>query len=233
MSHTATCDLDADHAHDEGARREPAPVQGHSHGLVDRSITRSRAGVRVVSLSLAILLVTALVQGAVYVATGSIALLADLIHNAGDALTAIPLGAAFVLRSERAERGAGMAVVLAILVSAVFAGAFAIEKIVHPIAPDHLLALGAAGLVGVVGNAIAARVRTSAGRRLRSPALVADGAHARSDAVVSLGVVASAIVVALGLPIADPIIGLVITAMILHITWESWRTVRGHEHDHS
>jgi divalent metal cation (Fe/Co/Zn/Cd) transporter len=94
------------------------------------------------------------------------------------------------------------------------------------------LALGLAGGVGIVGNAIAARIRTSAGRRLDSPALVADGAHARSDAIVSAGVVATAIVVALGLPIADPLIGLAITAMILRITWESWHTVHGHGHAH-
>jgi cation diffusion facilitator family transporter len=195
--------------------------------LVDPSIIRSRDGLRTVSISLAILLVTAIVQGAIYVATGSIALLADLIHNAGDALTALPLGAAFLLRSRRAERYAGKAVVLTIFASACVAAFFAVEKLISPLPPTHLLALGIAGAVGVAGNAIAARVRTSAGRRLDSPALIADGAHARSDAIVSLGVVASAIFVALGVPIADPVLALVITAMILHITWESWHTVRG------
>ena len=95
---------------------------GHSHGLVDPSIKRSREGLRVVGISLALLAVTAVAQGAIYVATGSIALLADLIHNAGDALTAFPLAVAFLLRSERPERGAGLAVVLAILVSAITAG---------------------------------------------------------------------------------------------------------------
>ncbi len=231
MSHTATCRQDPEHTHERpaDAHGHERGGHGHSHGLVDRSITRSREGVRVVLVSLAILLVTALVQAAIYVATGSVALLADLIHNGGDALTAIPLGAAFLLRSERAERGAGLAVVLTIFASAVVAGVFAIERIVHPLAPTHLLALGIAGVAGIVGNAIAARVRTAAGHRLSSPALIADGAHARSDAIVSAGVVLSATVVALGLPIADPIIGLAITAMILHITWESWQTVRrGH-----
>jgi cation diffusion facilitator family transporter len=194
--------------------------------LVDRSIVRSRAGLRAVAVTLGILGVTAAIQAAIYVATGSIALLADLIHNAGDALTAVPLGAAFLLRSERAERGAGLAVVLTILASAVTAGVFAVERIVHPLPPTHLLALSAAGAIGVVGNWIAARIRLNAGRRLDSPALVADGLHARSDAIVSAGVVLTAGVVALGLPIADPIMGLVITGLILHITWESWRTVR-------
>jgi cation diffusion facilitator family transporter len=210
------------HAHTHGHGH------GHSHGLVDASIKRSREGLRVVGVALAVLGLTALVQAVIYVASGSVALLADLIHNAGDALTAVPLAAAFWLRSERAERAAGVVVVLAILVSAVVAGLLAVDRIIHPLAPDHLLALALAGAVGVVGNAVAARVRLRGGRRLDSPALIADGDHARSDALVSLGVVLSAIVVALGAPIADPLIGLAITALILRITWESWRTVRHH-----
>jgi cation diffusion facilitator family transporter len=204
-------------------------AHGHSHGLVDASIKRSREGLRVVGIALAVLAATAAVQAAIYVASGSVALLADLVHNAGDALTAVPLAAAFLLRSERAERGAGVLVVGAILVSAVVAGVLAVDRIVHPLAPDHLGALALAGAAGAVGNAVAARVRLRGGRRLDSPALVADGQHARSDALVSLGVVLSAAVVALGAPIADPIIGLAITVLILRITWESWRTVR-HRH---
>jgi cation diffusion facilitator family transporter len=200
---------------------------GHTHGLVDPSIKRSREGLRVVLVSLALLGLTAAVQAAIYVSTDSIALLADLIHNAGDALTAVPLGAAFLLRSARAERGAGLVVVLTILVSAIVAGVFAIERIVNPLEPEHLVALGLAGAVGMVGNAIAARVRLQGGRRLDSPALIADGQHARSDAIVSAGVVVSAVAVALGAPIVDPIIGLAITLIIVRITWQSWRTVRG------
>src|SRR5690242_1765740 len=184
---------------------------GHSHGLVDPSIKRSREGLRVVLVSLTLLAVTAAIQAVIYVATDSIALLADLIHNAGDALTAVPLGAAFLLRSSRAERGAGLAVVLTILASAIAAGVFAIDRIVHPLAPVHLLALALAGAAGVIGNAIAARVRLDGGRRLDSPALIADGQHARSDAIVSVGVILSAAAVALGAPIVDPLIGLVIT----------------------
>jgi cation diffusion facilitator family transporter len=208
------------HAHAHG--------HSHSHGLVDASIKRSRAGLRVVGVALAVLGATALVQAAIYVASGSVALLADLIHNAGDALTAIPLAAAFALRSERAERAAGVLVVLAILVSAVVAGVLAVDRIIHPLAPDHLLALALAGVAGAAGNAVAARVRLRGGRRLDSPALIADGDHARADALVSLGVVLSAIAVALGAPVADPLIGLAITGLILRITWESWRTVRHH-----
>lgn len=216
--------------HDHHRHDHDAHGHGHGHGLIDPSIKRSRDGLRVVGVSLGLLAVTAIAQGAIYVATDSVALLADLIHNAGDALTAVPLGVAFLLRSDRAERGAGLAVVLTILASAITAGVFAIERIVHPLAPEHLLALTLAGAIGVIGNAIAARVRLSGGRRLGSAALIADGNHARSDAIVSAGVILSATAVALGAPIADPIIGLVITMLILRITWESWNTVRGHAH---
>jgi cation diffusion facilitator family transporter len=203
---------------------------GHSHGLVDDSIKRSREGVRAVLLSLAVLGTAAVAQTLIYVLSGSVALLADLIHNFGDALTAVPLGIAFLLRSERAERLAGLAVVAAIFISACVAGVEAVRRLIHPSTPGHLIALALAGVIGYVGNWIAAQIRTRAGRRLNSPALIADGAHARADAYVSLGVIASAIAVALGAPIADPLIGLAITLVILRITWQSWRTVRGHEH---
>jgi cation diffusion facilitator family transporter len=206
-----------DHGHDHG----------HSHGLVDDSIKRSRAGVRAVVLALAVLALTTIAQAAVFVASGSVALLADLVHNGGDALTAIPLGVAFLLRSERAERLAGLAVVAAIFVSACVAGVEPVHRLLDPQRPDALGALAAAGAIGCAGNLVAALVRSRAGRRLRSPALIADGDHARADAYVSLGVVASAAVVALGLDVADPIIGLGITLLILRITWRSWRTVRG------
>jgi len=154
------------------------------YGLVDPSIKRSRAGLRVVAISLALLAITAAIQAAIYVATDSIALLADLVHNAGDAPTAVPLGVAFLLRSQRAERGAGLAVVLTILASAITAGLFAVERIINPLPPENQL--------------------------------------------VSVGVILSALAVALGAAIADPIIGLVITALILRIRWQSWNTVRDH-----
>jgi cation diffusion facilitator family transporter len=199
---------------------------GHGHGLVDRSIARSRAGVRAVSLSLAVLLATALAQAAVFVSTDSIALLADVIHNAGDALTALPLGLAFVLRSPTAERRAGLFVVATIFASACVAFAEAVNRLLHPQDLHHLGILAAAGAIGFAGNEIAARIRLRAGRRLDSPALMADGAHARVDGYVSLAVVASAAVVAIGLRIADPLIGLTISAVIVRITWQSWQTVR-------
>jgi cation diffusion facilitator family transporter len=199
---------------------------GHSHGLVDPSIKRSREGLRAVGWSLLVLGLTAVAQTIVFVASGSVALLADLIHNFGDAATAVPLAIAFALRSPRAERWAGVAVVLAIFASACVAGYEAVLRLIDPREPEHLAALAAAGVVGFVGNWIAAIVRSRAGRRLDSPALIADGNHARADAYVSLAVVASAVVVALGLDIADPLIGLAITVVILRITWHSWRTVR-------
>jgi cation diffusion facilitator family transporter len=158
-----------------------------------------------------------------------VALLADLIHKVGDALTAIPIGIAFLLRSVRAEKIAGLAVVLAIFVSACVAAYESIVRLVHPEELSYLGALALAGLIGFAGNEVAARVRLRAVRRLASPALVADGKHARADGFVSLGVVASAIAVALGAEIVDPIIGLVITAVILRITWQSWRVIRSSE----
>jgi len=218
------------HAHPHRGPHDHEPGgQGHSHGLVDRSITRSREGLRAVGLSLAVLGATALVQTIVFVLSGSVALFADLIHNFGDAATAIPLGVAFLLRSGRAEGYAGLMVVAAIFFSACVAGFEAISRLIDPETPSHLIALAAAGAIGFGGNWVAAQIRTRAGRALDSPALIADGDHARADAYVSLAVIGSAAVVALGLPIADPLIGLGITAVILKITWDSWRTVRGHQ----
>jgi cation diffusion facilitator family transporter len=200
---------------------------GHSHGLIDRSILRSREGIRAVALSLLVLGLAAAAQLLIFVATNSIALLADLIHNFGDAATAIPVGVAFALRSERAERIAGLAVVLAILFSGCVAAVEAFNRLLHPAAPAQLGALAAAGAIGYIGNRVAARIRLGAGRRLDSPALVADGHHARADAYVILGVIASAVLVAIGLPLGDPVVGLLITGVILRITWQSWQTVRG------
>ena len=199
---------------------------GHAHGVVDRSILRSRAGVRAVLVSLGVLGAVAVLQAVVFALSGSVALLADLIHNAGDALTAIPVGAAFLLRSARGERWAGYAVVAAIFVSACVAVYESIARLVDPRELEHLWPLAGAGVVGYLGNEIAARVRLRAGRHLRSAALVADGNHARVDAFVSLGVVAGAAVVGLGIELADPLIGLAISIVILKITWDSWLTVR-------
>ena len=209
-------DHDHHHAHGE---------HGHSHGLVAASIKRSRAGLRAVLASLLILGLTAALQLVVFVLSDSIALLADLIHNFGDALTAVPLAIAFSLRSFRAEKIAGLFVVLAIFVSACVALYETIQRFIHPQQLTHLWALAAAGVIGFIGNELAAQVRLRAGRRLASPALIADGNHARVDGFVSLGVIASALLVALGFDRGDPVVGLVITLVILKITLDSWRTV--------
>lgn len=208
------------HTHDA------AGGHGHSHGLVDPSILRSREGVRAVSISLVVLLATTLTQIGVFITTNSIALLADLIHNFGDALTALPLGIAFFLRSARGEKAAGYFVVATIFVSACVALWQTIERLINPQPLSHLAALAAAGAIGFIGNEIAAVIRLRAGKRLDSPALVADGYHARTDGLVSLGVVASATIVALGFELGDPMIGLAITLIILRITWQSWQTIR-------
>jgi divalent metal cation (Fe/Co/Zn/Cd) transporter len=213
------------HSHDHDHHHDHDHAHGHSHGLVDRSILRSREGVKAVGLSLAILGLTAVAQLAIFSFSNSVALLADLVHNFGDALTAVPLGIAFLLRSFRAEKVAGLAVVLAIFISACVALYETIQRFLNPEDLTHLWVLAAAGVIGFAGNELAAQVRLRAGRRLSSPALVADGNHARTDGFVSLGVVASAIIVALGAPIGDPIVGLLITLAIFKITWDSWRLV--------
>lgn len=210
------------HSHSHGTDHE----HGHSHGLVDASIKRSRDGLRAVLISFGILAITAAGQVVVYLTSGSVALLADLIHNIGDALTAIPVGAAFLLRSFKAEKYAGYFVVFIIFVSACVALYESIDRLINPRDLDDLWALAAAGMFGFIGNEIAAWIRLRAGRRLQSPALVADGYHARTDGLVSLAVVASAIMVAIGADVADPLIGLIVSAVILRITWQSFLTVR-------
>jgi len=223
----ALTDYDHGHRHDDAHGHAHGTGHGHTHGLVVPSIVRSRAGVKAVSLSLAILLATSVAQFLVYRASGSVALLTDVIHNGGDALTAIPLGAAFLLRSRRAERWSGYFVVAVILISALLALQQVIERFLHPSTPTHLGVLLLAGVFGVTGNEIAALIRWRAGRRLDSAALIADGHHARADGYVSAGIILGTLFIALGLPIADPIIGLLITGLILRATFQSWTTVRG------
>ena len=212
----------AEHSHDHGHAHDE---HGHTHGLVDPSIIRSKDGVKAVSMSLVVLLITSLIQVFIFFSTNSVSLLVDLIHNFGDALTALPLAAAFLLCSKIAEKYAGYFVVLTIFVSACVAGVEAVSRIFHPQPVEHLMALIGAGVIGFLGNEIAALIRTSAGKRLNSPALIADGAHARVDSLVSLSVVASGALVALGIQIADPVIGLIMTFVILRITWQSYKTI--------
>jgi cation diffusion facilitator family transporter len=220
-------------AHPAGRPHGHGHDHGHTHGLIDPSVSRSREGVRFVSLSLLVLLLTAGVQAVIFAGTGSIALFADLVHNGGDALTALPLGAAFLLRSWRAERWAGFLVVATILVSGIVCGVAAIERLLDPQDVGNLWVLAAAGAVGFAGNEVAAVIRLRGGRRLDSAALVADGHHARVDGLVSLSVILSAVLVSLGLQVGDPLVGFVMTIVILRITWQSFMTVLRAEAPHT
>ena len=224
----SAADAHAEHGHGH--------QHGHTHGGVDASITRSRAAMRTLALSLAVLGATAAVQVVVVLLSGSVALLADTVHNIGDALTAIPLGAAFLLGRRpptrrlpygwgRAEDLAGIVVLLVILFSAGYAAYEAIDRLLDPQRPGYLLATAVAGVIGFLGNEWVAVYRIRAGRRLGSAALEADGHHARVDGFTSLAVVAGAAGVALGFELADPLVGLAISAVILRIVWQSGREV--------
>ncbi len=186
--------------------------------------------------SLVGLIITAVLQAGVFWLSGSVALLADLIHNVGDALTALPLGVAFLISRRqptkrfaygfgRLEDLAGLAIVGVVLASALITAYESIERFYHPQPLSHLGALAAAALVGFVGNELVALFRMRVGRRINSAALIADGQHAMADGLVSLAVLISALGVSLGYPWADPVIGLVITAVLLKIVWESGQTV--------
>ena len=209
---------------------------GHSHGGMDPGLLRSRDAMHALLVSLVVLGVTAAFQAVVVVLSGSVALLADTVHNVGDALTAVPLGVAFLLLRRgrtrrltygygRAEDFAGLAVVAVILFSAVYAAYEAIDRLVNPSPPGYLLATAIAGVVGFIGNEWVAVYRLRAGRRVGSAALVADGYHARIDGVTSLAVVAGVIGVALGFDLADPIVGLLISVVILRIVWQSIKVI--------
>lgn len=207
----------------------------HSHaarGPAQAALISSEEGIRAVKWSLLALMVTAAVQVVIVVLTGSVALLADTIHNFGDALTAVPLWIAFRLyRREpnrrftygygRAEDLAGIAIVLLILLSALVAGYESADRFLHPRQVEHLWIVMAAGIAGFLGNEAVAVWRLRVGRRINSAALVADGHHARVDALTSLAVVFGALGVKVGFPLADPIIGLLISFTILHIVWDA------------
>lgn len=201
-------------------------AHSHSHGMPDPSVLRSREGIRAVLLSLAVLGLTAVAQAVIFLITDSVALLSDLVHNVGDALTAVPVGIALALRSAKAESWSGKAVVGAIFVSACVAMVASVQRLIDPRPLGDLSVLAAAGALGFVGNEIAAVIRKRTGHRIGSPALIADGDHARADGLVSLGVVLSALVVAAGWDLADPLIGIAISLFILRITWQAWVTVR-------
>ena len=203
-------------------------VRPHSHdaaGTVDTAMEASAAGMRALWISLAVLGATAAIQAAVAVASGSVALLGDTLHNAADALTAVPLGVAFILGRRpptrrypygygRAEDLAGILIVVLILASSALAAYAAVNRLLHPERVSNLMAVAAAAIVGFAGNELVARYRIRVGRRIGSAALVADGLHARTDGFTSLAVLFGAGGVALGWKWADPVVGLAITAAI-------------------
>ncbi|WP_254068797.1 cation diffusion facilitator family transporter [Streptomyces sp. TM32] len=214
-------------------------VTPHSHASMDKvdaAMETSREGLRTLWLSLGILGLTSVVQLVVVVLSGSVALLGDTIHNAADALTALPLGIAFVLGRRaanrrytygygRAEDLAGIAIVLTIAASSALAGYEAVDRLLNPREVTHLWAVAAAAVAGFLGNEWVARYRIRTGRRIGSAALVADGLHARTDGFTSLAVLLGAGGAALGWRAADPVIGLLITAAILMVLRDSAREV--------
>jgi cation diffusion facilitator family transporter len=243
--------MDNDHRHDHdhshlhtsaGGRwwhRLSHLIRPHSHDSADKvdpAMETSRDGMRALWISLLLLGATAAVQAVVVVLSGSVALLGDTLHNLADALTAVPLGIAFLLGRRaatrrytygfgRAEDLAGIIIVAVIAVSAALAGYQAVQRLLHPADVTHLLAVAAAALVGFAGNEVVARYRIRVGRRIGSAALVADGLHARTDGFTSLAVLLSAGGVALGWRWADPVIGLAITAVILLVLKDAAREV--------
>jgi cation diffusion facilitator family transporter len=223
---------DGEHGHDHahgGIAGFLASIVGHSHDpadAVDEALTSNAKGIRAVKISLVALGITAVLQLGVVLLTSSVALLADTIHNFSDALTAIPLWIAFVLGTRaatrrytfgyrRAEDLAGLFVLLMIAVSAGLAAYESITRLINPVVITNIPIVMAAGVIGFAGNELVALYRIRVGREIGSAALVADGYHARTDGLTSLAVVAGAIGVALGFPIADPLVGLLITVAIL------------------
>jgi cation diffusion facilitator family transporter len=231
---------DHDHDHPKGIRGVLIQIFApHSHDAadsVDSALESSAAGIRAVKISLLVLGVTAIAQIIIVVISGSIALAADTIHNFSDALTAVPLWIAFALGTNAATRRytygfgrvedlAGVFVVAMITLSAIIAGYEAIQRLIHPRPIENVGWVALAGLAGFIGNELVALYRIRVGRRIGSAALVADGLHARTDGFTSLAVVVGAGGVALGFPLADPIIGLVITVAILAVLRTAVRDV--------
>jgi cation diffusion facilitator family transporter len=224
-----------DHPHDRG-HDDHSPVHGHTHGIVDPSIATSDRGLWAIKWSFIGLAATAVLQLFVVFISGSVALLADTIHNFGDAATAIPLAIAFWFARKkpserftfgygRVEDLAGVAIVLTILASAIIAGYESIERLLHPQDISHLWAVMAASITGFLGNEAVAIFRIRIGREINSAALIVDGYHARVDGWTSLAVLFGAVGVWLGYPLADPIIGLLITAAIFGIVIQSGKSI--------
>ena len=235
------------HGHQHTTGESPVPQSGkpagnkpqqhgHSHGAMDRVVLTSRRGIWATKVSLAVLLATAGMQVVIVIYTGSVALLADTIHNFGDAATALPLWAAFTLARRRptrrftygfgrAEDLAGLVIVLVILGTGIFAGYESITRLSDPPDIDFIWAVVLASVVGFIGNEGVALFRIKVGREIGSAALVADGLHARVDGLTSLAVLVGAVGVWLGAPLADPIVGVIITVAIFRIVFESGKSV--------
>jgi cation diffusion facilitator family transporter len=225
---------DSGHRHDHQGDGEAD--HGHTHGVIDPSMATTARGIWAIKWSFAILALTAAAQLVVVALSGSVALLADTIHNVGDAGTAVPLWIAFALARRRpsprftygygrVEDLAGVVIVGIILFSALVAGWQAIDRLIYPKAIEHPGWVAAAGVIGFLGNEAVAGFRIRIGREIDSAALVADGYHARVDGLTSLAVVLGALGVWLGFPLTDPVVGLVITAMIFGIVWQSAKAV--------
>ena len=240
-------DHDHEHGHDGHDHEHPTGIRGVLHGLftphshdaadsIDDALEGSAQGIRAVKVSLIGLGSTAIAQLAIVVVSGSVALLADTVHNFSDALTAIPLWIAFALTKRapskrytygygRAEDLAGLFIVAMIALSAVVAGVESVRRLISPQGVHHVWWVAAAGLVGFAGNELVAVYRIRVGRQIGSAALVADGLHARTDGFTSLAVLVGALGVAAGFPLADPIVGLVITVAILVLLRSAVRDV--------
>ena len=226
------------HGHNHGHHHDHnhGGGHGHSHGVVDPSIATTTEGLWALKWSFVILMATALLQVAVVIMSGSIALLADTIHNFGDAATAIPLGIAFLFARRRPNKRfsfgygrvedlAGIAIVMTILFSALVAGYESINRFLHPQTVSHLWAVAGASAIGFIGNEAVAIFRIRVGRRIGSAALIADGHHARVDGWTSLAVLVGVAGVWFRYPLADPIVGLVITIAIFGIVVQSGKEV--------
>jgi cation diffusion facilitator family transporter len=220
------------HQHDDAHNY----AHGHSHVAIDPAILTNRRGVWAIKWSFAGLFITAIFQLVVTILSGSVGLLAETIHNFGDATTALPLWFAFVVGQRepnkrftygygRVEDLAGVAIVLTILLSAVIAGYQSVSRLFHPSEVGYLWAVAAASVIGFLGNECVAVFRIRVGKEIGSAALVADGYHARVDGLTSLAVLFGAAGIWLGFPLADPIVGLLITAIIARIVWQSGKSV--------